>query len=267
MNQNLKADCSESGVAVTSQDQSEFRHILGVPFFIGDARSAVERMREGGLLVVPSAPALKDMTTNLGYRDAILNADLVIADSGFMVLLWNLLERDSIRRLSGLEYLRELVRQPDFREPGGTFWIMASSASAERNVEWLREQGLDVNQDCLYVAPIYENNISDPVLVERIRKLRPRHVVVTVGGGTQEPLGLYLKRNLDYLPAIHCIGAAIAFLSGDQVNIPVWADKLYLGWFFRCLSQPARYVPRYWKARKLLGLLLRYRNELPSLQA
>jgi UDP-N-acetyl-D-mannosaminuronic acid transferase (WecB/TagA/CpsF family) len=90
--------------------------------------------------------------------------------------------------------------------------------------------------------------------------------VVTIGGGTQERLGLYLKQNLSYLPAIHCIGAAIAFLSGDQVHIPVFADKLYLGWLYRCISDPRRYVPRYWEARRLLGLMVRYRSELPPLQ-
>jgi UDP-N-acetyl-D-mannosaminuronic acid transferase (WecB/TagA/CpsF family) len=98
-----------------------------------------------------------------------------------------------------------------------------------------------------------------------LTRLRPQHVVVTVGGGTQERLGLYLKRNLPYLPAIHCIGAAIAFLSGDQVHIPVWADKFYLGWLFRSLSDPKRYVPRYWDARNLFQLILRYRHELPPL--
>ena len=42
-------------------------------------------------------------------------------------------------------------------------------------------------------------------------------MVITVGGGTRNDSVFYIKRHLDYLPAIHCIGAAIAFLSGDQV--------------------------------------------------
>ena len=95
---------------------------------------------------------------------------------------------------------------------------------------------------------------------------------MTIGGGNQERLGLYLKRNLSYLPAIHCIGAAIAFLSGDQVHIPVWADKFYLGWLFRSLSEPKRYIPRYWAAFSLYPLMrtkpackpsLRYAHSLP----
>ena len=60
------------------------------------------------------------------------------------------------------------------------------------------------------------------------------------------------------------LGAAIAFLSGDQVHIPVWADKFYLGWLFRSLAEPKRYIPRYWDARKLLSLMIRYGSSLPA---
>ena len=114
---------------------------------------------------------------------------------------------------------------------------------------------------------MYDNGpISDPALLERLDRLRPQHIIMTIGGGTQERLGLYLKRNLTCRPAIHCIGAAIAFLSGDQVHIPVWADKYYLGWLLRSLSEPKRYVPRYWDARKLFALMLRHRDRLPELK-
>ena len=141
---------------------------------------------------------------------------------------------------------------------------MASPASAELNLAWLRQQGIEVPEDCVYMAPMYgQEEIADAALLERIERLRPQHVILTLGGGTQERVGLYLKRNLSYLPAIHCIGAAIAFLSGDQVQIPMWADRSYLGWLYRSISEPRRYVPRYWNARKLLYLLIRYRERLP----
>jgi UDP-N-acetyl-D-mannosaminuronic acid transferase (WecB/TagA/CpsF family) len=101
------------------------------------------------------------------------------------------------------------------------------------------------------------------VLLERLERLRPQHVILTVGGGVQEQLGWYLKRKLSYSTAIHCVGAAIAFLSGVQAPIPVWADRFYLGWLLRALWNPARFVPRYWEARKLCGLLIRYRDRSP----
>lgn len=253
---------------MTESPPPQTHRILGIDFFDGSAKAAIEIMRNGGLLVVPAAPALKDLDRNPGYRESLLNADLALTDSAFMVLIWNRLQSIPIKRLSGLEYLRELLLQPDVREPGKTLWIMASPTSAQRNLAWLKEQGITIPEDHIYMAPMYGSGpISDIALVELLTRLRPQHVIVTVGGGTQERLGLYLKRNLDYRPAIHCVGAAIAFLSGDQIHIPVWADRFYLGWLFRSLSEPKRYVPRYVDAFKLFPLMRRYRDRLPDMKA
>jgi N-acetylglucosaminyldiphosphoundecaprenol N-acetyl-beta-D-mannosaminyltransferase len=246
---------------------ARFQRILGIEFFCGTARQTIDRMKHGGLLVVPAAPALKDLPDDVNYRDALLNADLAITDSAFMVLIWNFMSRNRVPRVSGLEYLKQLLLEPDVREPGNTLWIMASPKSARINTDWLRSKSILIRPEDIYLAPIYNGEISDEPLLAKMRTHRYKHVIVTVGGGTQERLGLYMKRNLHYLPAIHCIGAAIAFLSGDQVNIPVWADKSGLGWLLRCLSKPSAYVPRYWAARKLVWLMLKYKSELPPLVA
>lgn len=243
----------------------EVRQILGISFFAGEAHHAVERMAHGGLLVVPAAPALKDIASSPAYREALTNADMAITDSAFMVLLWNWLQRDSVKRLSGLTYLRHFLSMPEARQAGNTLWIMAGPASSRRNLDWLASQGVEVPENCVHVAPMYQAEIEDPGLIERLQNHHFRHVVITLGGGVQERLGLYIKRRLDYRPAIHCIGAAIAFLSGDQVRIPGWADSLYLGWLFRCVSAPGRYIPRYWSAFSLVPLLWRYRDRLPPL--
>jgi UDP-N-acetyl-D-mannosaminuronic acid transferase (WecB/TagA/CpsF family) len=242
------------------------RTILGVSFFGGPASDAVAAMRGGGLLVSPAAPALKNMDRDTGYRDALLGADIVIPDSALMVMVWNLIQHDSLKRLSGLTYLRKLLLQPDVRQSGNTLWIMANPKSSATNLKWLAENGIKVGAEYIYMAPMHGAEIADDDLLALLDRLRPRHVILTIGGGTQERLGLYLKQHLSYRPAIHCIGAAIAFLSGDQVSIPVWVDKLYLCWLFRCFSEPKRYIPRYWGARKLIALMWRYRDRLPALR-
>jgi UDP-N-acetyl-D-mannosaminuronic acid transferase (WecB/TagA/CpsF family) len=215
-------------------------------------------------MMAPAAPALKDIPVHADYREALLGADLVIADSAFMVLAWNLLEQDSIQRVSGLAFLRAALARDEVRRPGNTLWVMASQQSARRNLEWLRSQGITVPKECIYLAPLYGDRVEDPELIRRIESAHFQHVIVTIGGGTQERLGLYLKSHLSYRPGIYCIGAAIAFLSGDQVFIPEWADRLYLGWLLRSLSSPRRYVPRYWSAWLLLPLLWRFRDQLPT---
>lgn len=213
--------------------------------------------------MVPAAPALKNLACDTRYRDALLGADLAIADSVLMVLLWNLMNRTRISKLSGLKYLRVLIQQEEFHQPGSSFWVMPSAVAAERNAAWLRRNGVPADDDNIYVAPIYGMEIRDLELLERIEQRKPRHLLLGIGGGTQERLGLYLKKNLSYRPAIHCVGAAIAFLSGDQIRIPVWVDEAGLGWLWRCVSDPKHFVPRYWDARHLVPLMLRYRDRMP----
>ena len=241
------------------------RRILGVRFFTGKPADAVRIGLRGGLVVVPAAPAMVDLETDAPYRDALLNADMVITDSGLMVLMWRLLTGERLPRVSGLEYLKLLLDDPSVREPGSVLWIMPTEEARDRNVAWLKSQGFPTTSEDCYLAPFYgKGELSDPALIEWVSRRRPRHIIVCLGGGVQERLGLHLRRKLDYVPGIHCIGAAIGFLSGDQVKIPMWADFLYLGWLFRCLAAPKRFIPRYWRARKLVGIMWKYRDRLPG---
>jgi N-acetylglucosaminyldiphosphoundecaprenol N-acetyl-beta-D-mannosaminyltransferase len=241
-----------------------FQQILGVRFIVGSADDAIDQIsRDGGLVVVPAAPALMNLRNDREYREALLGADFAIADSALMVSVWNMAQVDSIPKVSGLKYLRALIKRPELQAPGATFWVMPTAASIDRNVNWLRERGVNVDGDHAYLAPMYGEGIEDEVLLTQIERQRPRHIIVGLGGGTQERLGLYLKRNLSYKPAIHCIGAAIAFLTGDQVRIPVWVDHAGLGWLWRTASNPAVFAPRYWGARHLASMILRYRDHMP----
>src|SRR5258708_22651345 len=161
---------------MVQQAPPQTHRILGIDFFDGSAQSAIAIMRNGGLLVIPAAPALKDLHHNLDYRESLLNADLAITDSAYMVLIWNRLQSKSINRLSGLEYLRELLLEPDVRQPGNTLWIMASPISAKRNLDWLEGQGITVPQDNIYMAPIYRSaSLSHPPPLQPLNRLRPPH--------------------------------------------------------------------------------------------
>lgn len=237
---------------------NNYRRILGINFFVGQASEAVKRGMRGGLVVAPAAPALVNLEDDSHYRQAVAQADLALTDSSLMVMAWNLLRRDKVIRVSGLEYLVLLLgalRNKARKEQ--PFFILPSKASAARTLKWLRAQGICCHERQVYVAPLYQpGRILDNHLLNLLKNRRPKQIIIGLGGGTQERLGLFLRSNLSYKPGIHCIGAAIGFLNGEQVKIPLWADHLYLGWFLRCLSQPQNYVPRYWKARKLVWQML-----------
>jgi UDP-N-acetyl-D-mannosaminuronic acid transferase (WecB/TagA/CpsF family) len=247
--------------------EGDYRRILGVRFFVGDAPAAVEIGVRGGLVVVPAAPALLELGRDRAYRQALLESDLAITDSGFLVLLWNMMMWDRIQRVSGLEYLKLLLKRPEFGEPGAALLVMPSPVSLERNLRWLTAQGYAIRREDCYVAPQYWSGaVADDALVQLVNERQPRHVIIGLGGGVQEKLGLDLKKRSAARPAIHCIGAALGFLSGDQVRIPDWADRWILGWLFRCVANPGRFVPRYAKALRLPMVLWRYRGRMPDLR-
>lgn len=239
-----------------------FQSILGIKFYIGELPELLDLCAAGNLVVVPAAPALVDLTTDPAYRNALEKSDLAITDSGFMVILWRVFTGQNLPRISGLKLLRGLLAGKELKKPKMSFWIMPSVREAYINLSWLQRNNCAVTANQCYVAPIYPKGaIADPELLKLIEAEHPRYILVNLGGGVQEPLGLYLKENLSYRPSIICVGAAIAFITGMQATIPVWAETLMLGWFLRCLHAPRKFAPRIWKGLRLVTILAKYRAD------
>jgi exopolysaccharide biosynthesis WecB/TagA/CpsF family protein len=246
------------------------RRILGVDFFTGPLDEAVKHViaaqaPSATLVVAPSAPGLAvDLVNSTTYREALTTADLALTDSGFMVLLWRGFTGEQLPRHSGLKFLRAVLDRPELKQPGAVFWVMPSAEEDTRNRSWLISQGFPVTTDDVYLAPHYSPGpVNDDELVRRINARQPRIVMLAIGGGVQERVGLMLRARLGCRPSILCLGAAIAFLTGGQTSIPPWADKLMLGWLLRLLSNPRKFWRRYWDAVGLFRLLRRHRDRLP----
>jgi N-acetylglucosaminyldiphosphoundecaprenol N-acetyl-beta-D-mannosaminyltransferase len=241
--------------------------VLGVPLDDVPVDEAVARGLRGGLVLAPSGPGFCDVVRDPDYLEALLASDLNLTDSGFVLLVRLLRGHGLAARTSGFRYLHRLLRDQVLRAPHASHWVMPSRESMLKNLAWLNDHGNPVTEEDCYIAPVYPRRgaVEDPELLAVLEERRPRHVFVCVGSGVQEKLGLYLRRNLSYGPGIHCVGAAIAFLSGDQARIPLWADRLALGWLVRCIRDPKVFVPRYLRAFRLAYLILRYDESAPPL--
>ena len=219
--------------------------ILGIQFFNGDVDDAVQSMiRRGGFLIAPSGTCFARLREDEWYRRAVLSADLAIADSGLMVLLCRLFRRESLQRISGLKYLKHLLATLKGGGTGEVFWIVPSGRARQKLLDWSQREFFSIKMENSYVAPRYGSEVEDRDLVALIDQHRPAHVIIAIGSGAQEKLGYYLRENLSYRPAIHCIGAALGFITGDQGAIPEWADRFYLGWLWRLVAQPRIFIPR-----------------------
>ena len=241
--------------------------ILGIRFFDGDVDGAVDVMsRNGGVLIAPSGTCFARLRYDLPYREAVTRADLAIPDSGAMVVLWRLWHGQKLTRISGLKYSQHLSARIFAEKRQSALWVLPNDGARAKTDRWLRQHGVSVSPEDLYVAPRYGPIVEDRELVALVENRKPGHIVIGIGSGPQEKLGPYLRDQLSYRPAIHCIGAALGFLTGDQVAIPDWADRLYLGWLLRLVAQPRIFIPRLARAAVLPWLILRYGPEMPPLR-
>lgn len=248
--------------------------ILGLKFFSGTLEEAILESKKGGLICFPSGPGLSEMDRHPHYLKALQESDLLFADSGLLAILGKFFCNQNITRISGYFFLKSFLKDPNYllfnslqERASNSFWVMPSSYQMHKNIAWLNSKGIYVDVQNCYVAPsYYAQRIEDNNLLKQIETRNPEFIFICLGGGIQEKLGLYLKNNLKKRPSIFCTGAAIAFLSGLQAYIPLWADKLYLGWLFRILQNPKLFLVRYWKARRLVGLILKHKIAAPKLK-
>src|SRR5437016_12069474 len=150
------------------------RRILGIQFFNGDVDEAVELMsRHGGFLVAPSGTCFARFREDEMYRRAVLAADLVIADSGLMVLLWRLLRRKSVQRISGLKYLKHLLAKLKREGTGEVFGVLPSERARQKLIDWSRREAFSISMENCYVAPRYGLETEDRNLLALIEQRRP----------------------------------------------------------------------------------------------
>ena len=131
--------------------------ILGISFFNGDVDEALALMdRRGGFLIAPSGTCFARLHKDEAYRRAVIEADLAIADSGLMVLMWRLLRGERITRISGFKYLKHLLRKLKTEGTREIFWVLPSERARRKLFEWSRREPFPTASKNCYVAPRYD---------------------------------------------------------------------------------------------------------------
>ena len=96
--------------------------VLGIDFTNSSVQNVVDILKSGGLLVVPAAPALINIKKDLDYYSALQNADVVIPDSSYMVLLWNIFHIKKIKKISGFKFLKSFFNDPEVKKSSDILW-------------------------------------------------------------------------------------------------------------------------------------------------
>lgn len=205
------------------------------------------------LLCFPAAPALINIVNDYDYLAALKKSDYNFFDSGFFVLLLRLTGY-KVKKFSGLKFLKEFLFFLKKNNSQSILLIDPSDKESKKNKIYIRKFG--VRSITSYVAPLYKNNYKDLYLLKILNKVKPSYIIINIGGGTQEKLGLWIKKNYPEKITIICTGAAIGFITGSQSRIPKIMDEFYLGWLVRCFHNPSIFVKRYFLALKFFYIFL-----------
>ena len=208
-----------------------------------------------GLFVFPAGPALASIDDSNKYFESIKKADLVFFDSGFFVLLLKVFKNIKVNKFSGYKFLKLFFDYLRANKKKSVFSIDPNPKFSFSNKILLKSLGVKKFRN--YIAPKYKvNNFSDKKLLGQIKKFKPDFVLTNIGGGRQEILGLYLRKNLKVKTTILCTGAAISFFTRDQAPINNFVDQYYLGWFVRLIFNPLVFLKRYLYSLRLIPMVI-----------
>lgn len=231
--------------------------IFDINFIDSNINEVINEIEMGGVMVAPAAPALVEINKNIEYYQALKKSDIAIFDSGFLCILLYCIKGIRVKKISGLMFLRHFFSNLENISHSKIFLIDPSIKESYDNKMLLASYNYIINEEYQYIAPNYKiSNIKDQKLLSIINKIKPKYIIINLGGGTQEILAIFLKENLSYSPSIICTGAAISFLTGNQSKIPYIVDRVYLGWLYRCIWDYKRFVPRYLGGLRLFNMIL-----------
>ncbi len=208
-----------------------------------------------GLFVFPAGPALASIEKSNRYHVSLKKADLVFFDSGFFVLLLKFFKNISVNKFSGYKFLNLFFKYLKKNKQKKIFCVDPNLKFLKSNKNLFKNLGIKKIYN--YLAPKYQiNDFSDKKLLQEIKKVKPDFILTNIGGGSQEILGLYLKKNLKIKTTILCTGAAISFFTKDQAPINSLIDKFYLGWLVRLIFNPLVFFKRYLYSLRLIPMVI-----------
>ena len=219
-----------------------------IKFYSGDYDQIKYEFDKGGVLVAPAASALANIDTDKQYYSSLKNSKIAILDSGFFCILLRIFRFQKVKKLSGFLFLKTFL--DNFKNQKKILFIDPSRKSNILNIKFLKSKKI-INFKT-YIAPNYNKKFFDLKLLNLINKYKPKYIVINIGGGSQEPLAIYINKNIKYNASIMCTGAALAFMTGEQAPINKFIDRIYLGWLTRIIWNPKLYLGRILKSFKII---------------
>jgi N-acetylglucosaminyldiphosphoundecaprenol N-acetyl-beta-D-mannosaminyltransferase len=234
------------------------RRLLNVPI---DARSMHDVLalvdeavaaRRRLLIGVVNAAKLVNMQRDAALRQAVLTADIILADGMAVVWAARLLGRRLPERVAGIDLMTQMLRRGDQRGYrvyllGATDKVLAATAARIR-AEFPGVVLVGYRHG-------YFGAHEEAAIAEQICEARPD---VLFAGMTSPKKEQFLARwsALMQVPVCHGVGGAFDVLAGKTRRAPQLWQRLGLEWLYRVVQEPRRMWRRYLVTNTLFCLMV-----------
>ncbi len=185
-----------------------------------------------------------------GYRDAILKADLRIAD-GFGLVLLACLFGKKLHRITGVDLAEATIKLAAEKN-----WSVAlvgggdTPGTAQKAFDALKKFYPSLRgfaHDGGVIANDGTGDVVDDETIQQLIQESPDIVLVGFGHPKQER---WIARNLPNLPSVKTIigvGGTFDYWAGNVKRAPGWMRAIGIEWLFRLMVEPKRWK-RIWNA-------------------
>ncbi|CAN1593727.1 Glycosyl transferase WecB/TagA/CpsF [Candidatus Pelagibacterales bacterium] len=237
---------------------------FGIIFYEMDYYKTIKILKKSkGYLVAPAASALSLIKNKEFFHIALKKSRIAIFDSGFFCICLILLKGINFKKFSGYKFMKFFLQDNNVKKDK-ILSLDSSKQDSKMNFNYLKKKRFRFVKN--YICPIYDpKKIYDYSLLKTINKYKPKFIIINLSGTVQEPLALFIIKNLKYKPIIFCTGAALSFFTGMQAPINNFVDKFYLGWLIRIIYNPIKNIPRIFISIKLFNLVLKSKIKVKSI--
>jgi N-acetylglucosaminyldiphosphoundecaprenol N-acetyl-beta-D-mannosaminyltransferase len=233
--------------------------LLGLPFDAVDLEGAAQRLREAARARRPCAMATPNLNfavacrSDAEFRDAVIAADLSLADGMPLVWVARLLGAPIPARVAGSDLFERLRRE---REPR----LLVYFFGGKDGVAQAACQRLDAEEGGLACAGFESpgfgtlEDLSRPERLARINASEADLLVVSVSARKGQ---CWIERNRERLtvPVMSNLGATVNFTAGTVERAPAWMRAAGLEWLWRAMREPALWRRYLRDGLAFLGLL------------
>ncbi len=225
-------------------------HILGVPFNVMTVDEAMSLFISCldkpycNVVVTPNPEGVMLARRDKSFYDALIDADLCLADGTGIVLASKLTRAPIGNRLRGYDTVTELFsRLAALGRETSVYFLGCAPGIAEIAAKNTAEK-----YPPLKIAGFRDGYFTaeeETLIADEIKTLKPDILLVGMGMPRQE-LFAHTHRDLP-VKLVFCVGGSLDIMAGNVKLAPAALRKLGLEWLYRLITQPSR-------ARRMLVL-------------